>query len=270
MSTPQAWTHQPLLQGKTIIVSGCASAIGLETTRLIKQLGGEVIGIDQQKIEDYVDELYIADLTDKQSLQALVTALPEHIDGIANLAQLPPTSSADKVIKLNLLAARYLTENMIPKLNENASIVNLASVAGFDWPDAMDAIRASQFLDFANVDDFILEHQLGHDAARAYAFCSEALVVWTLQNRWTWRTRGIRMNALSPGLVDSPMLEHWMDALGERVEEERRVMDRLGTAEDIAPVVAFLLSDMTHWIRGTNIPLDGGMSSHLLSQIHNF
>jgi NAD(P)-dependent dehydrogenase (short-subunit alcohol dehydrogenase family) len=47
-----------------------------------------------------------------------------------------------------------------------------------------------------------------------------------------------------------------------------RVMDRPGRPADIAPVVAFLLSDMSGWIRGTNIPVDGGMSSHLLCGMH--
>ena len=45
-------------------------------------------------------------------------------------------------------------------------------------------------------------------------------------------------------------------------------MDRPGTTEDIAPVIMFLLSDMTTWIRGTNIPADGGMSSNILCGMH--
>jgi NAD(P)-dependent dehydrogenase (short-subunit alcohol dehydrogenase family) len=45
-------------------------------------------------------------------------------------------------------------------------------------------------------------------------------------------------------------------------------MDRPGAPEDIAPVIMFLLSDMTTWIRGTNIPTDGGMSSNILCNMH--
>ena len=89
-----------------------------------------------------------------------------------------------------------------------------------------------------------------------------------MQNRWTWRDRNIRMNSVSPGPVDTPILKDFVETLGERAEEDMRVMDRPGRAEDIAPVVAFLLSDMTHWIRGTNIPADGGMSSNILCQMH--
>lgn len=88
-------------------------------------------------------------------------------------------------------------------------------------------------------------------------------MVWVMKERWTWRSRGIRMNNVSPGPVDTPILQDFLDTLGERATEDRLLMDRAGRPEDIAPVIAFLLSDMSAWIRGTNIPADGGMSSHL-------
>jgi NAD(P)-dependent dehydrogenase (short-subunit alcohol dehydrogenase family) len=76
------------------------------------------------------------------------------------------------------------------------------------------------------------------------------------------------MNAISPGPVETPILDDFIKTLGERAEEDMKVMDRPATPEDIAPIVAFLLSDMTTWIRGTNIPADGGMSSNLLCDMH--
>ena len=111
-------------------------------------------------------------------------------------------------------------------------------------------------------------HDAGDDGGRSYFFSKEALVAWTMRHRWTWRDRGIRMNAVSPGPVDTPILKDFIETLGARAEEDMRVMDRPGTAADIAPVVAFLLSDLSGWIRGTNIPVDGGMSSHLLCNLH--
>ena len=82
-----------------------------------------------------------------------------------------------------------------------------------------------------------------------------------MQNRCTWRDRSIRMNSVSPGPVDTPILPDFIETLGERAEEDMQVMDRPGQPADIAPIVAFLLSDGAGWIRGTNIPADGGMSS---------
>lgn len=263
------WKPKKILKGKTVIVTGCASGIGLETARTVKKLGGDVIGIDRDKTTKYVDELYRADLGDKRAIKALIMALPTGVDGIANIAGLPPTAPADVVIKVNLVGLKFFTENMIPKLADGASIVNLASLAGFGWANSIDQIKESADLDFDEVADFVRRHGIAEETGRSYFFSKEALIVWTMQNRWTWRERGIRMNAVSPGPVDTPILQDFLDTLGERAEEDRRVMDRPGRPEDIAPIVAFLLSDMTTWLRGANIPADGGMSSNILCGMHD-
>ncbi|MEL7117567.1 MAG: SDR family oxidoreductase, partial [Pseudomonadota bacterium] len=138
----------------------------------------------------------------------------------------------------------------------------------FGWPQAVEAIKASDHLDFHNIPEFIQRWNVSSEGGRSYFFSKEAMLAWTMQNRWTWRDRGIRMNAVSPGPVDTPILGDFLQTLGARADEDRRVMDRPGTPQDIAPVIAFLLSDMTAWIRGTNIPTDGGMSSNLLCNMH--
>jgi NAD(P)-dependent dehydrogenase (short-subunit alcohol dehydrogenase family) len=76
------------------------------------------------------------------------------------------------------------------------------------------------------------------------------------------------MNTVSPGPVDTPILKDFIETLSTRAEEDMRTMDRPGTPADIAPVVTFLLSDGSAWIRGTNIPVDGGMFSSVKCQIN--
>ena len=257
-----------LVKGKRIVVTGSSSGIGLETARLLTAEGAEVLGIDLNKNFDHVEEFYRADLSDGPTIDALVDALPSGIDGLVNNAGLPPTQPANLLLRVNLLGLKRLTYGLIPKLNNGASIVNVASLAGFGWPKAVDAIKAAEGLDYHNLDEFIARWQVSSEGGRSYFFSKEALVVWTLQNRWTWRDRGIRMNAVSPGPVDTPILGDFLKTLGARAEEDRKTMDRPGTAQDIAPVIAFLLSDMTSWIRGTNIATDGGMSSNLLCNMH--
>jgi NAD(P)-dependent dehydrogenase (short-subunit alcohol dehydrogenase family) len=217
---------------------------------------------------EHVDALYKADLSDPRMVRELVQALPAGVHGIANVAGLPPTAPAELVLKVNLLGLKAFTLAMIPKLADGASIVNLASLAGFGWANQVSSIVESEDLDFDDVAEFVRTHDAGDDGGRSYFFSKEALVAWTMRHRWTWRDRGIRMNAVSPGPVDTPILKDFIETLGARAEEDMRVMDRPGTAADIAPVVAFLLSDLSGWIRGTNIPVDGGMSSHLLCNLH--
>lgn len=169
---------------------------------------------------------------------------------------------------VNLVGLKYLTNAIVPTLADGASIVNLASLAGLGWADAKPAIDASAHLGFDDIAAFCSAH--GIVGPRSYFFSKEALIVWTMQNRWTWRTRGIRMNAVSPGPVDTPILKDFIETLGARAEEDMRTMDRPGRADDIAPVVAFLLSDASGWIRGTNMPVDGGMYSNVLCQMHGY
>ncbi|MNT65855.1 3-oxoacyl-[acyl-carrier-protein] reductase FabG [compost metagenome] len=76
------------------------------------------------------------------------------------------------------------------------------------------------------------------------------------------------MNAISPGPVDTPILKDFLETLGARAEEDMKTMDRPGKATDIAPVVTFLLSDGSVWLRGTNLAVDGGMHSHILASSH--
>jgi NAD(P)-dependent dehydrogenase (short-subunit alcohol dehydrogenase family) len=68
--------------------------------------------------------------------------------------------------------------------------------------------------------------------------------------------------------VETPILPDFLETLGKRAEEDMKTMDRPGRPEDIAPVVAFLCSEGSGWIRGVNIPCDGGMSSHILCEMH--
>jgi len=248
--------------GKKIVVTGCSSGIGAKTCELLKQQGAIVIGVDRNTTSLNVDEFFQADLSDPKSIDALIAALPAGTDGLLNVAGLPPTSGAVSVVQVNLLGLKRLTLGYVDKLADGAAIVNVASLAALGWQDAIPAIKAvDKITNFEDTETFCNKHNI--DDARSYFFTKEALVVWTMQNRWTWRNRGIRMNCVSPGPVETPILKDFLETLGERAAEDMKVMDRAGTPEDIAPVIIFLASGDSAWIRGTNIACDGGMFNHV-------
>ncbi|XPF93284.1 coniferyl-alcohol dehydrogenase [Colwellia sp. RE-S-Sl-9] len=255
-----------MLDNKKIVVTGAASGIGAKTVELLKQQGATVIGLDIVPAAN-VDEFIQLDLTSKSSIDAAIDKL-EGIDGLCNVAGLPPTQDKIKVMTVNLVALRYLTEGAIAKMNNGGSIVNVASLAGIGWPNSVDAIKDSLAnMNFNNIEAYCEKHEIV--GPQSYFFSKEALLVWTMLNRWTWRERGIRMNCVSPGPVNTPILKDFIETLGERAEEDMKVMDRTGTPEDIAPVISFLLSDASAWLRGINIPVDGGMSSHVMEKMHD-
>ena len=260
-----------LLKGKQIVVTGAASGIGAASARFLKTQGATVIGVDRNKPAESIDKYIKADLSDPSSISAAVEEMPNGIDALCNIAGLPPTRDRVLVLKVNFMGLRLFTELMIDKLSDNASIVNMASLAGMGWPEAGPRIRNLIALkNFDGVEAFCEQNNITHDGGRSYFFSKEALIVWTMMNRWTWRDRGIRMNCISPGPVETPILPDFLETLGERAEEDMRVMDRPGRPEDIAPVVAFLCSDWSRWIRGANIPCDGGMYQHVLCNMNGF
>ncbi|PAJ72454.1 3-alpha-hydroxysteroid dehydrogenase [Pseudoalteromonas sp. NBT06-2] len=252
---------------KKIIVTGAASGIGAETVRVLKQQGAKVIGVDRNPVEG-VDEFFQVDLSEAAAIDEFINILPFGIDGLANIAGLPPTSPAESVLKVNILGLKRLTLGLIDKMADGASIVNLASLAGFGWTESIDQVKQTLALDFnSDIAAFVTNNDLG-TGGRSYFLAKEALLVWTMQNRWTWRNRGINMNAVSPGAVDTPILSDFIKTLGARAEEDMRVLDRPATPSDIAPVVVFALSDDANWFRGANLTADGGMFPHLMSKIY--
>lgn len=256
-------------KGKTYVVTGAASGIGAETARILRGAGATVIGVDRNPAAG-VDRFHQVDLSDPAAIDALIAALPSGIDGLANIAGVPPTLPAGTVLRVNLFGLQRLTLGLIPKLADGASIANLASLAGFGWAGALEQVKAALALSLGDDIEAFCEDQ-GLNAAeggRSYFLGKEALVVWTMQNRWTWRARDITMNCISPGPVDTPILGDFVQTLGDRAEEDMKVMDRAGTPQDVAPVVAFALGTEAKWFRGANLTVDGGMSGHILSNIH--
>lgn len=255
------------LEGKKIVITGAASGIGADLAKMLKQQKAYVIGLDKSDASMNVDEYIPLDLTQKDSIDQAIAKLPDSIDALCNVAGVPPTAPINVVMLVNFVGLRYLTETINDKLSDNASIVNVASLAGIGWTNAVDSIN--NIMKEATFDNILsLCEKWNIDDSRSYFFSKECLIGWTVLNRWTWRERGIRMNCISPGPVDTPILGDFVKTLGDRAKEDMEVMDRVGTPQDITPIAAFLCSDMSSWIRGANIPVDGGMSAHIIANMN--
>jgi NAD(P)-dependent dehydrogenase (short-subunit alcohol dehydrogenase family) len=103
-----------------------------------------------------------------------------------------------------------------------------------------------------------LDHPL--DAPAAYRFSKQVLIEWTLQASATWRRRGVRVVSVSPGVVDTPILPDFRASMGDAaIDAATAEAGRLADPDDIAPVIAFLLSPDAAWVNGVDLRIDGGL-----------
>ncbi len=255
------------LTGRRVVVTGVASGIGLATARYLKDRGATIVGVDI-KPSNLADEHFEVDLSDPAQIDGLVERIAPGAHGLCNVAGVPPSGPPASVLALNAKGLERLTVALAPRLADDASIVNIASSAGSGWAKRVDALRAFDEIPFETgaLERFAAEHGLLEEGA-SYFFSKEFVITWTMRNRWRWRDRGIRVNSVSPGPIDTPALADFIDTLG-RAKRIMELMDRPGRPDEIAPVVAFLLSDESGWVRGSNIAVDGGMTSHLALELH--
>lgn len=257
-----------MLSGKTIIVTGAASGIGAESARVLASQGAKIIAMDQKKPCATVYKFIHIDLLDLNSIEDAVSSLEEPINALCNIAGVPPTVGEETTLRVNFIGLKTFTDLVVPKLEDGAPIVNMASLAGFDWeknlPEIQECIGLSISDDIA---DFCTRNEI--IGARAYFFSKEVLRVWTMQKSLALSARNIRMNCISPGPVETPILKDFVLSLGKRAEDDLK-KNRAGRVEEIAPVVAFLCSDASRWINGANIPVDGGAMAAMLAETYQF
>lgn len=104
--------------------------------------------------------------------------------------------------------------------------------------------------------------------AGAYGATKAAVALLTRQMALEWGSRGIRANAVAPGLIDAGMSEPiYADPEIRRRRAERVPLGRLGTPDDVADAVLFLLSDSSAYITGTELLIDGGITSSVISAL---
>jgi NAD(P)-dependent dehydrogenase (short-subunit alcohol dehydrogenase family) len=224
----------------TILVTGAGSGIG---AALMARLGSVAIGLDRKNAG------IICDLRDPASIRMMATRIEGPLKGIAHVAGLPGTADAASIFAVNTIAPSILTEALLPKLADGASIVAVSSVTALrcDWAlSRLDAL----------IDGAPFPQIMG---VRAYEASKAALNRWAMRMAVELRQRHIRVNTVSPGPVDTPILADFEKSIGkDRIDAAATMVGRHAQPGDIADVIAFLLSDGSRWINGTDVKADGG------------
>jgi len=249
------------LENKTALVTGASRGIGRATAAALAKAGAHVLvhyGRSRQEAESLVVEIrrkggnadaVSADLgtPDGASLLAkqVRTIVVDRLDvlvlnaGISKAARIADytVEDFDSLFATNVRGPFFLVQQLLPVLGEGSSVVVISSLgarsvvgnAGLETPSIL-----------------------------AYASTKGALE--TLVKNWAaiLGPRGIRVNAVAPGVIDTDMSNFTKTEAGREVALGMQALKRLGKPEDVADVVAFMASDGARWITGASIPVDGG------------
>lgn len=244
-----------------VVVTGGSSGIGAAAAALFRKDGARVTIIDRHDPRETADAWIEANLSDPDSISRIRVDRP--VDALVNAAGLPPRPGQEAMIlKVNTLALIALTEQLIDKMPEGASIVNMASKAGGKWRENLGQIRRLLALGSPEDAATFVEDE-GIDPVRAYDLSKEAVIVWGMMNIERFRDRGLRVNSVSPAAVDTPILGDFMAAFGDRASRGVAITGRAGRPEEVAEVIRFLASPAASWVTGCNIECDGGLTAQL-------
>ncbi|HLL87543.1 MAG TPA: glucose 1-dehydrogenase [Thermoleophilaceae bacterium] len=244
------------LEGKVALVTGASSGMGEEITKAMAAAGAAVaaVGRNEERLERVVAEAHgdggevfaiARDLTADGAAQAVVDEAVERmgkLDILANVAGImelgplgeTPVESLDRQFRTNVRAPFELTQAALPHLREaKGAIIFISSMA------ALAAFPESA----------------------AYTATKGAIDAVARQLAVELAPQGVRVNAIAPGEIDTPMNTEFYAEHPEFVEEmeEFTPAGRLGKATDIAPAAVFLVSDMARFVYGVSLPVDGGI-----------
>jgi NAD(P)-dependent dehydrogenase (short-subunit alcohol dehydrogenase family) len=242
-------------EGKTAVITGGNSGIGLATAKLFKEEGANVAiaGRDEKTLDEAVriigkDTLAVkadvSKLADIDRLYAQVAAKFGKIDALfanAGVAKFAPASDTseqlfDENFDTNVKGLYFTLQKAIPYLNDNAGIVLNASVAGSKGTPGTSAYAATKA------------------AVRSLARTFAAELVG----------RGIRVNVVSPGPITTPIIgrtglpQAAIDEFAKQIKEDVP-MKRFGTSEEVGHAALFLASSEASYITGVDLNVDGGL-----------
>ncbi|MBT1545531.1 SDR family NAD(P)-dependent oxidoreductase [Curtobacterium aurantiacum] len=240
--------------GRTIIVTGAGSGIGRATATRIANEGGRVIATDvvaerldalRSELEGFAVETVVGDVAASETIDALIAAAGDRVDGLANVAGimdafLPPDEVDDatweRVFSVNVTGPMRLTRAVLPLMIAagTGSVVNVASEA---------ALKASA-------------------AGAAYTSSKHAIAGYTKSVAFFHGPQGIRANAVAPGAVatniEAPMRsEYAARRVGPIMQT---TIPPVAQPEQLAAAITWLLSDDSANVNGAVLPSDGGWS----------
>jgi NAD(P)-dependent dehydrogenase (short-subunit alcohol dehydrogenase family) len=252
-------THE-MLAGKTAVVTGAASGIGRAIALKFADEGANVV-LGDIKETPYLEETPTADMiTDRGGEAQFVEADVTDYDEMAALVDTAVDEFGSVDVMVNsagILQETYLHKTSLDKWR-TLMAVNLDGV--FHGSKAALARMVDQDEGGNIVNISSISGQIGRQRAPAYCASKGAVTMLTRQTAIDYGPEGIRVNAVGPGGTLTAMVEDTMDEQRREYLESYTPMERLAQPEEVADATTYLASDMSSYVNGHVLIVDGGFS----------
>ena len=247
------------------MVVGGSSGIGAATAAHFTVTGAEVVVADVNPPTDSTVNYLPCDLRDPASIDSLIQSAGPGWDTLAHVAGLPGTWPPIDVLNVNFLGMRRLVRGMLHQMNTGGSVVVVASTAGMLWQHRIAML--DKLLAVDTVADLRAWIDAEDSSYPAYNLSKEAAVLAVKRLApHAWTQHQIRINAVSPGPVQTAILPDFEATMGKQfLDSVSAAVGRHAHVEDIVPVIAFLSSPAAGWVIGQDIHVDAGFTSSLAS-----
>jgi NAD(P)-dependent dehydrogenase (short-subunit alcohol dehydrogenase family) len=262
------WSYE----GKRVVVSGGGGAgMGAAAVTELKDLGAEIHVLDLKEPPVPVASYQSADLRDPDAVAAAISKIGGRIDALFNCAGLPgpPFSDVDTML-VNFAAPRHLAACCLPHMPEGSAIASISSTAGAGYlMNIAKWLPLAATADFAEAKAWIESHP--EEVATGYSPSKEALIIWTMYAAVEFSKHGVRINCISPGPTDTPMMPAFEDFAGAQlIDMFARGAGRRSTPAEQAYPMIFLNSGAASYISGENLVTDGGTLGAMTTGVLTF
>jgi NAD(P)-dependent dehydrogenase (short-subunit alcohol dehydrogenase family) len=247
-------------RGRNVVITGAASGMGQAAAQLLVDLGANVYALDIADVSVPVVKTVTVDMKEATSLDAAVAELPGEIYALFNCAGVPsPPFAAVDTVLINFSGLRYLTEALIPRMEEGGGIASIASTAGMGWRPNLALVR--EFLALDNELETAARWMADHTGLvpDGYGFSKQCIIVYTMNKAKELAGKGIRINCIAP----SPTSSGFMDKLkgegqipDEAVELFLPSNGRYATGAEMGEPLVLLNSKLASFVSGNNLPVD--------------